>query len=108
MIRLIGFESKCGKFTSDTTGEVIDWSNRTFHCVTDEGLSDKERGLKVFDQKLKTEFVVKSLGINLNYSEDMIDNALASHLNECLIFTTGLVKGSLEVNGFHFIQEPKK
>ena len=108
MIRLIGFESKNGKFTSDTTGEVIPWSNRIFHCVTDEGLSNTEYGLKVFEQKLKTEYVVKSLGINPNSTEEMIDNALAAHLNECLTFATGLVKGSLEVNGFHFIQEPTK
>lgn len=108
MVRLIGFESQSGQFTSESTGEVINWSNRLLRCVTDEGLGKRERGLKIFEQKLKTDFVVDSLGINLNSSEDTIDNALAHLLNTCIVFKTGIVKGKLEVNGFQVIQEPKK
>ena len=108
MVRLIGFESQSGQFTSESTGEVINWSNRLLRCVTDESLGQRERGLKIFEQKLKTDFVVESLGINPNASEDMIDNALANLLNTFIVFKTGIVKGKLEVNGFQVIQEPKK
>lgn len=108
MVRLIGFESQSGRFTSESTGEVINWSNRLLRCVTDENLGKRELGLKIFEQKLKTDFVVESLGINPNASEDMIDNALANLLNTCIVFKTGIVKGKLEVNGFQVIQEPHK
>lgn len=108
MVRLIGFESQSGTFTAEATGEVINWSNRLLRCVTDESLGKRERGLKIFEQKLKTDFVIESLGINPNSSEDMIDNALANLLNKCIVFKTGIVKGKLEVNGFQVVQEPTK
>ncbi len=106
MIKLIGFESQSGNFTAENTGEVINWSNRLLRCVTDENLGQRERGLKIFEQKLKTDFVVSSLGINPSSSEDMIDNALAELIDKNISFTTGIVKGKLEVNGFVVLNTP--
>ena len=53
MIKLIGFQSQHGQFTSDTTGEVIDWSNRLLRCISDENIEEGEFGLKIVEQKQK-------------------------------------------------------
>ncbi len=92
MIRIIGFEAQSGDFVSKESGEVIDWSNRLLRCVTDENLGDREFGLKIIEQKLKTSYVIKSLGLNPNCSEQMVDNALKNILNRCITWNLGVVK----------------
>ena len=100
MIKLIGFEAQSGDFVSKESGEVIAWSNRLLRCVTDENLGNREYGLKIVEQKLKTTLVIKSLGLNENSSEENVDNALRNLLNRNIIFKIGLVKDKYEIVGF--------
>lgn len=112
MIRLIGFESQNGDFVSKDTGEVIEWSNRLLRCVTDENLGDREYGLKIIQQKLKTISVIKSLGLNENSSELAVDNALKSILNRCILWKIGIVKDNskekYDIVGFALEPTPEK
>lgn len=112
MIRLIGFESQNGDFVSKDTGEVIEWSNRLLRCVTDENLGDREYGLKIIQQKLKTTSVIKSLGLNENSSELAVDNALKSILNRCILWKIGIVKDNskekYDIVGFVLEPTPEK
>lgn len=108
MIKLIGFEAQSGDFVSKESGEVIAWSNRLLRCVTDENLGNREYGLKIVEQKLKTTLVIKSLGLNENSSEENVDNALRNLLNRNIIFKIGLVKDKYEIVGFVVEPTPEK
>ncbi len=105
MIKLIGFQSQHGQFTSDTTGEVIDWSNRLLRCISDENIEEGEFGLKIVEQKLKKVYVCRSLGISEKSSETVVDEALCRILNSEISMTMGLSKGKFEVNGFKVIKK---
>ncbi len=105
MIKLIGFQSKCGQVTSDTTGEVIDWSNRTLRCVSDESTEDGYYGLAFVSCKLKKVQVCRSLGISEKSSEAAVDEALCRILNSEIQFTLGIVKNDYEINGFRVIKK---
>ena len=108
MIRLIGFEAQHGNFTSSDTGEVINWSNRLLRCVTDENLNDNERGLKIVEQKLKTAYVISSLSLKPDSSEEAVNRELEKALNHKIMFNIGLVKGKYEIIGFTVVPEPSK
>ena len=108
MIKLIGFEAQSGDFVSKESGEVIAWSNRLLRCVTDENLGNREYGFKIVEQKLKTSLVIKSLGLNENSSEQMVDDSLKNLLHRNIIFKIGLVKDKYEIVGFVVEPTPEK
>ncbi len=108
MIKLIGFEAQSGDFVSKESGEVIAWSNRLLRCVTDENLGNREYGFKNVEQKLKTSLVIKSLGLNENSSEQMVDDSLKNLLHRNIIFKIGLVKDKYEIVGFVVEPTPEK
>lgn len=108
MTRLVGFQAQSGKFTSDTTGELVDWSNRLIRCVSDESLEKGEFGLKIVEQKLKKAQVCKSLGISEDSSEDEVNKSLCSVLNAEITFTLGIVKKEYEIVGFTILNLPNK
>lgn len=104
MIKLIGFQAQSGSFTSETTGEVINWSNRLLRCVSDENIEKGEFGLKVVEQKLKTVHVCNSLGISITSTEDEVNTALKRVLNSDIVMTMGLVRGKFDINGFKVVK----
>ena len=108
MTILVGFQAQFGTFTSDTTGELVNWSNRLIRCVSDESLENDEFGLKIVEQKLKKSQVCKSLGISEDSSEDVVNKALCSILNAEISFTLGIVKKEYEIVGFTILNLPNK
>lgn len=104
MIKLVGFNAASGQITSETTGQVIDWSNRILRCVTDEDLAEGDFGFAVFEQKLKKSEVCKSLGLNANASDYTVNETLCKFLNAQIEFTMGRVGKELKVNGFRIIK----
>lgn len=104
MIQIVGFNSMNGQFTSDKTGEVINWSNRTLYCITDNDLKKNEFGFAVFEQKLKKSQVCASLGFDENSSEKAVDDALCKLLESKIEFTFGRVGDEIKVNGFKVVQ----
>ncbi|MDE7120822.1 MAG: hypothetical protein K2O42_01515 [Oscillospiraceae bacterium] len=107
MIRLVGFQSQCGQFKSDS-GELVDWSNRILRCVSDEDLVKGEYGLKVVEQKLKKVQVCNSLGLSETLSEIDVDRELLKFLNSEISMVIGLTKGKFEVTGFKVLDKEKK
>jgi hypothetical protein len=80
--------------------------------VTDENLGDREYGLKIIQQKLKTISVIKSLGLNENSSEQAVDNALKNILNRNILWKIGIVKENskdkYDIVGFVLEPTPEK
>lgn len=104
MIKLVGFNSMSGQLTSESTGQLIDWSNRTLRCITDDDLRKGDFGLAVFEQKLKKSEVCMSLGLNLNSTDEVVDNALCKLLNSKIEFIAGRVGKEIKINGFKVVQ----
>lgn len=103
MIKIVGFNSNNGVMKLDN-GDSIPWSNRTFRCITDEGLTEKDFGLAVVEQKFKKSEVCASLGISANSSDDYVDEILKKRLNCEVELTAGRVGKEIKINGFRFIK----
>lgn len=104
MKKLVGFEIQSGTITSKDTGEVIPWSNCLLRCISDDDLKDNEYGYTVAEQKLKTVFVCKSLGLSPDVKEEVVITELGKILQKEINFTIGSVKGKYEINGFKVIK----
>ncbi len=104
MKKLVGFEIQSGTIVSKDTGEVIPWSNCLLRCVSDDDLKDTEFGLTIAEQKLKTLYVCKSLGLNPDSKQESVVTELGKVLNKEIDFTIGSVKGKYEINGFKILK----
>lgn len=108
MKKLIGFEIQSGEILSKDTGEVIPWSNCLLRCISDDDLKDTEFGYTIAEQKLKTTFVCKSLGLAPDVKREVVITELGNVLGNQIDFTIGSVKGKYEINGFTVIKSNKK
>lgn len=106
MIKIVGFNSASGSFVPDgsTTGELVNWSNRTLRCVTDNDLKQGDFGYAVLEQKFKKSEVCKSLGLNEEASEKSVDDALCKLMNARIEFLVGRVGKEFKINGFKVVQ----
>ncbi len=104
MIKLVGFNSMSGQLKSDKTGELIDWSNRTLRCITDDNLNSGDFGFALLEQKLKKSDVCKSLGLNSNSTDKSVNDALCKLLNSKIEFIAGRVGKEIKINGFKVVQ----
>ncbi len=104
MIQIVGFNSMHGQLKSDTTGEVINWSNRTLRCITDDDLKDGDFGYAVIEQKLKKSEVCASLKLDKNSTDKAVDDALCKLFNSKIEFTAGRVGKEIKINGFKVVQ----
>lgn len=93
-----------GQFTSESTGQVIDWSNRTLRCVTDDNLNKGDFGYAVLEQKFKKSEVCKSLGLSEEATEKSVDDALCKLMNAKIEFLVGRVGKEFKINGFKVVQ----
>ena len=78
---LVGFIRSVGDFTDKKTGEIIKYSNRTLHLISDDGSDDDNIGFSPFDvEKIK----LKQLSSILLCREDdtAVDNALKALINK--------------------------
>lgn len=78
---LVGFIRSVGDFTDKKTGEVIKYSNRTLHLISDEGSDSDNIGFAPFAvEKIK----LKQLSSILLCREDDsdVDNALKDLINK--------------------------
>ena len=60
---LIGYEIKKGSFTSEKTGEVIDYNNRILRFITDSGSTKENVGYAPFSEKFKMTDLAKCFGV---------------------------------------------
>ena len=104
MIQIVGFNSMSGQIKSDKTGELIDWSNRTLRCITDDDLKKGDFGLAVLEQKLKKSEVCVSLGLDENSTDKVVNEALCRLFNAKIEFTAGRVGKEIKINGFKVVE----
>ncbi len=108
MIKLIGFLAMSGEIVSKTSGEVIQWSNRTLRYATDEDMQKGEFGLAVGERKMKSALVKKSLNLSETATEDELNVALARCFNKEIEFTFGRTKDGFDINGFKVLDKVNK
>ena len=94
---LVGFERKVGNFTNKTTGEVVNYSNRIVHFISDDGANADNIGYAFLDHKFK----LAELSSLLNVREDdaSVDNALKSLINKHVNISWAPRNGELVVVG---------
>lgn len=62
-IILSGFEISTGKFTNQSTGELVPYNNRVLYFITDSGQSAERVGFFPFKEKLHATALVRMLGL---------------------------------------------
>lgn len=78
---LIGFTRKVGSFTSEKTGEVIEYSNRDLRFITDSGANADNIGFKPFTaEKMRLSDLAQILKVPEN--DEAVDNALKNLVNK--------------------------
>ena len=60
---LSGFEIGTGKFTKQSTGELVPYNNRVLYFITDSGQSAERVGFFPFKEKLQATALVRMLGL---------------------------------------------
>ena len=94
---LVGFERKVGNFTNKSTGEVVNYSNRIIHFISDDGANSDNIGYAFLDVKLK----LAELSSLLNVREDdtSVDDMLKSLINKHVVVKWAPRNGELVVVG---------
>lgn len=99
---LVGFTKNVGQFTSDKTGEVINYSNRELFCITNIGEDRKKYfGYTPFKEKLKLSDLAASLGCA--ESDTAVDQKLDTLINKPIEFERAPRNGEFQVIGFKVI-----
>ena len=95
---LIGFERSVGSFPNKTTGEVVEYSNRTLKLITDVGADESHIGYDSFEQKVKMSDLSRYL--NVRDDDTSVDKALIDLIHKPVELSYAPRKGELAVVGF--------
>lgn len=99
---LIGFERSIGTFTNRTSGEVVEYSNRTLKLITDVGADDTHIGFDSFEEKIKMSDLSRYLGVK--DTDISVDTALKSLIHKPVELSYAPRKGELAVVGFRAVK----
>lgn len=96
--KFIGYEISKGNFTDKTSGEVVDYSNRTLTFITDTGADEKHIGFAPFQYKKIRMINLASL-LGVQEVDNAVDNALNSMIGKPVILDLAPRNGELALVG---------
>lgn len=95
---LIGFEVRKGSFTNKSTGEMVEYNNRTLRAITDDGANKTNFGYSAFEEKVKLSELAEWLEVP--EKDESVDNQLKQLINKPVEFKRAPRNNEFVVVGF--------